>query len=159
MDLPADPFVDVVSFIFSHQHNGISAFIDSSSGFSISYSNLFPLVKSMASGLYKRGVSKGDVVLLLIPNSIYYPVVFLGVLYLGAIVAPLNPISSFSEIRKQIVDCGVSLAFTVSENIKKLQPLGIPIIEVPENVKDLKNVAFSVFQNLISGSFDVLVGQ
>ncbi|KAJ7953377.1 4-coumarate--CoA ligase-like [Quillaja saponaria] len=134
IDLPSDHFLDVVSFIFSHKHNGVSALIDSSTGSSISYQELFPLVKSMASGLHKMGVSQNDVVLLLLPNSIYFPVVFLSVLYFGAIVTTMNPLSSISEIKKQTTDCSVSLAFTVSENAKKLEALGIPVIEVPENV-------------------------
>ncbi|PNX95798.1 4-coumarate-CoA ligase 6-like protein [Trifolium pratense] len=97
LNLPTDPFVDIVSFIFSHPHDGVFALIDSSSGFSISYSKLLPLVKSMASGLHKMGVSQ------------------------GAVVTPLNPLSSVGEIRKQVNECGVSFAFTVSENVKKIE--------------------------------------
>ncbi|KAJ7943911.1 4-coumarate--CoA ligase-like [Quillaja saponaria] len=152
-NLPTDPFLDVVSFIFSHKHNGISALIDSSTGFSISYQELYPLVKSMASGLHKMGVSQNDVILLLLPNSIYFPIVFLGVLYLGAIVTTMNPLCTISEIKKQAADSCVSLAFTMSEeNVKKIEPLGIPVIEVPENV-NLPNS--SDFHKLISGNFDL----
>nr|KYP54421.1 4-coumarate--CoA ligase-like 6 [Cajanus cajan] len=155
MDLPTDPFLDLVSFVFSHRHNGVSALVDSSSGSSISYSKLLPLVKSIASGLHKMGVSQGGVVLLLLPNSIYYPVVFLAVLYLGAVVTPLNPLCSVYEIRNQVNECGVSLAFTVPENFKKLEPLGIPIVAVPENEKGLKHARFSCFCELISCEFDL----
>lgn len=109
----------------------------------------------MASGLHNLGVSQGDVVLLLLPNSIYYPIVFLGVLYLGAVVTPLNPLSSIYEIRRQITECGVSLAFTVPENVKKLEPFAIPIIAVPENEKGLKHSCFSCFCNMVSGNFDL----
>ncbi|KAL5099877.1 hypothetical protein RYX36_004204 [Vicia faba] len=154
-NLPTDPFLDVVSFIFSHPHDGVLALIDSSSGSSISYSNLFPLVKSMASGLHKMGVSQGDVVLLLLPNSIYYPIIQLGVMYLGAVVTPLNPVSSVAEIRKQVNECGVSFAFTIPENFKKLEPFNIPNIIVPENEKDLKYDCFSCFFNLINSNFDL----
>ncbi|KAE9606986.1 hypothetical protein Lal_00025891 [Lupinus albus] len=155
LDLPIDPFLDVVSYIFSHHHNGVSALVDSSSGYSIPYPKLLPLVKSIASGLYKFGVKQGDIVLLLLPNSIYYPIVLLGVLYLGAVVTPLNPLSTVSEINKQINDCGVSLVFTVIENVKKLELLGLPIITVPENEKGLNDDCFSSFCNLIyGGDFD-----
>jgi len=152
-NLPTDPFLDVVSFIFSHPHDGILALVDSSSGSSISYSNLLTLVKSLASGLHKMGVSQGDVVLLLLPNSIYYPIVLLSVMYLGAVVTPLNPLSSVCEIRKQVKECGVSFAFTIPENIKKLESLGIPAIAVPENEMDLKHDCFSCFYNLTYGKF------
>ncbi|CAI8588267.1 unnamed protein product [Vicia faba] len=130
-NLPTDPFLDVVSFIFSHPHDGVLALIDSSSGSSISYSNLFPLVKSMASGLHKMGVSQ------------------------GAVVTPLNPVSSVAEIRKQVNECGVSFAFTIPENFKKLEPFNIPNIIVPENEKDLKYDCFSCFFNLINSNFDL----
>ncbi|KAI3711067.1 hypothetical protein L2E82_40875 [Cichorium intybus] len=61
-NLPSDPFLDVVSCVFSHKHNGQTSLIDAASGVSISYAELQPLVKSMASGLHHQmGVSKGDV--------------------------------------------------------------------------------------------------
>ncbi|CAL5188417.1 unnamed protein product [Lathyrus oleraceus] len=131
------------------------ALIDSLSGSSIAYSNLFPLVKSMASGLRKMGVSQGDVVLLLLPNSIYYPIVLLGVMYLGAVVTPLNPLSSVAEIRKQANERGVSFAFTIPENVKKLESFSIPNIIVPQNEKDIKYNCFSCFFNLIFGNSDL----
>ncbi|KAL5064555.1 hypothetical protein RYX36_026292 [Vicia faba] len=108
----------------------------------------------MASGLHKMGVSQGDVVLLLLPNSIYYPIIQLGVMYLGAVVTPLNPVSSVAEIRKQVNECGVSFAFTIPEHFKKLEPFNIPNIIVPENEKDLKYDCFSCFFNLIYSNFD-----
>ncbi|CAL9022758.1 unnamed protein product [Prunus brigantina] len=151
IDLPSDPFLDIVSFIFSHQHDGVSsALIGSSCGSAISYSQLYSSVKSMASGLQQMGISQGDVVLLLLPNSIYYPIAFLGVLYLGAIVTTMNPLSSVAEIEKQIADTKACHAFTGPENADKLQALGIPAILVPENAlsgssKDI----FLVFYKLI----------
>ncbi|KAF7829165.1 plastidal glycolate/glycerate translocator 1, chloroplastic [Senna tora] len=63
--------------------------------------------------------------------------------------------SSISEIRKQISDAGVSLAFSVQEKARKLESLSIPIIQVPENLKDMKNVGFSVFYNLCYGNLDL----
>ncbi|XWS62245.1 hypothetical protein CRYUN_Cryun07bG0193800 [Craigia yunnanensis] len=37
ISLSTDPFLDLVSFIFFHQHDGVTALIDSSSGYSMSY--------------------------------------------------------------------------------------------------------------------------
>ncbi|KAL6178669.1 hypothetical protein ACLB2K_050187 [Fragaria x ananassa] len=156
VNLPSDPFLDVVSFIFSHKHSGVSALIDSSSGFSISYPKLYSLVKSMASGLIKMGVSQGDVVLLLLPNSVYYPIIFLGVLYIGAVVTTMNPLSSVVEIKKQIMDCNACFGFTGYENVDELQALGIPAIAVPGNVVlDSKKEMFSVFYQLVDSEVDL----
>lgn len=155
--LPTHPFLDVVSLIFSHQHNGFSALIDSSSGFSISYSQLFPLVKTLASALHRFGISQGDVVLLLLPNSVYFPVLFLAVLYLGAVVSTINPLSTVSEIKKEVAECKVRLVFTVHDNIEKLKSLGLSVIAVPENVgTGCEDVAFSDFYKLISGNDELV---
>ncbi|CAI8617103.1 unnamed protein product [Vicia faba] len=73
----------------------------------------------------------------------------------GAVFTPLNPLSSVSEIHKQVNECGVNFAFTVPENIKKLELLAFPVIVVPENEKDLKNDCFSCFFSLVYGNFDL----
>ncbi|GKV10606.1 hypothetical protein SLEP1_g21949 [Rubroshorea leprosula] len=153
--LPADPFLDVVSFVFSHRHDGLSALVDYSSGRSISYSKLPPLVQSVAAGIRNMGVSRGDVVLLLLPNSVYFPIVFLGVLSLGAIVTTMNPLSSEPEIKKRILDCDVRFAFTEFQNAEILKNLGVSAIGVPVNMNfDRTQVHFSTFSDLISGDFD-----
>ncbi|KAH9687208.1 4-coumarate--CoA ligase-like 6 [Citrus sinensis] len=162
VNLPAnDSLLDVDSFIFSHKHNGRTALVDSLSGYSISYPQLFPLVQSVASGLrHHFGISQGDAVLLLLPNSIYFPVIFLALLYLGAIVIPMNPLLSVSEIKKQVTLCKtkISLAFTIYENVDKLRSWGTtPVVAVPENlVNDFKEGRFSDFHKLIAGKFDLV---
>ncbi|GMJ12541.1 hypothetical protein like AT4G19010 [Hibiscus trionum] len=155
ISLPTDPFLDVVSFIFSHQHSGLTALVDSSSGYSVSYSKLLPLVQSMASGLHHHlGVSQGDTVLLLLPNSVYFPIIFLSVLYLGAVVTTMNPLSNMLEIKKQIADCGVRFAFTQLEKVDKLHKLGVHAIGVPENMDlDSEKICFLPFRKLIGGQF------
>ncbi|KAM6556530.1 hypothetical protein CsatB_003549 [Cannabis sativa] len=155
--LPSDPFLDVVSFIFSDQHNGVSALIDSSTGYSICYPQLYRLVQSMASGLHSMGISKNDVVLVMLPNSIYYPAILLGVLYLGGVVTTMNPLSSKTEIRKQVTDSKACLGFAQSGKVEFLHELGVTPIEVPENFNlDLNGDRFSSFSKLISGEFDLV---
>lgn len=150
IQLPNNPFLDVVSFIFSHKHQGVSALIDSSSGCTISYTQLPELVKSIASGLHEIGISQGQVVLLLLPNTIYFPVIYLGVLSLGAIVTTMSPLSSFHEIKKRVSDCNVVLAFTISAHLEKIGKLGVQAIVVPETGDfDLSSTEFSCFSKLM----------
>ncbi|XP_019152882.1 PREDICTED: 4-coumarate--CoA ligase-like 6 isoform X2 [Ipomoea nil] len=144
--LPSDPFLDVVSFILSRNHGGLSALVDSQSGFSISYPELRSLVNSMAAGLHRMGVSQGDVALILLPNSIYFPVIFLGLLSVGAVAATMNPLSTLSEIKKQSFDCNVRLAFATPDRVQNLgSTLGIPVIGLPESLN-----LDSPFRKLIS---------
>lgn len=151
IQLPENPFLDVVTHIFSYTNNGTSVLIDSSSGYSIPFSHLFSLVKSISFGLHEMGFSQGDVALILLPNSIYLPLIFLGVLYLGGIVTPMNPLSSFSEVKKQTLGCHATMAFTIGENVEKLSSLGLNIIQVPENVIGEETQKYPDFSRLIFG--------
>nr|WGU11320.1 4-coumarate:CoA ligase 6 [Crinum x powellii] len=132
--LPKDPLQDVVSFLFSHQHEGIKALVDSSSGFSISYTELQSMVQSMACGLQKLGILQNQVVLILLPNSILYPVIFLGVLAIGAIATTMNPLCSTEEIEKSMKGCNLVSVFTTSENVAKVDGLGVWVVQVPQDI-------------------------
>ncbi|KAK4435522.1 4-coumarate--CoA ligase-like 6 [Sesamum alatum] len=153
VNLPSEPFLDVVSFIFSQKHDGVNALVDSSSGFSVSYSELFTLVKSVASGLHHMGVKQGDVILFLLPNSVCFPIVFLGALSVGAIVTPMNPLSSLLEIKRQVLDSNASLVFSVLDRVDELFGglRGCRVIGVPEilNFDSLPSDG-SAFHKLVS---------
>lgn len=155
LNLPEDPFLDVVSHIFAHNHIVGAAFTDSSSGYSISYAELHPRIKSMASGLHQLGICQGDVVLLLLPNSVYYPIIFLGVLYLGATVTSMIPSSSGSEIKRQVSDCGVSFAFSTADRVAEFKFLGVNVIAVPEKVVESREAKFSSFYKVFSGGCSI----
>ncbi|KAI3978333.1 hypothetical protein MKX01_013131 [Papaver californicum] len=148
--LPKAQHLDVVSFIFSHKHDGFTALIESQSGFSLSYPKLQQLVKSMASGLHKHGICKGDIVLILLPNTLFFPIVFLSVLSIGAVATTMNPMSSLSEIKKQISTCNVVLAFTLSDKMTVLQNLGLGVVVIPLDFESLGAPEHSFFNQLLS---------
>ncbi|XP_042482889.1 4-coumarate--CoA ligase-like 6 [Macadamia integrifolia] len=151
--LPTYPFQDVVSFIFSHKHNGVSALIDSSSGFTIPYSKLPLMVKSIASGLYEIGIRQGDVVSILLANNIYFPIIYLGILSIGAIATAINPLTTFPEIQKQLNQCRTSFVFTTSGKINEIEKMGIEFIAVPEILDSFSNSPeFSCFYKLLSSN-------
>lgn len=74
------------------------------------------------------GIRKGDVILLLSPNSIFFPVVCLAVMSLGAIITTTNPLNTEQEIAKQIADSKPVLAFTISQLVPKLAGSTLPIV-------------------------------
>lgn len=61
------------------------------------------------------GIRRGDVVLILSPNSISIPLVCLSVMSLGAVVTTANPLNTASEISRQVADCNPKLAFATPE--------------------------------------------
>ncbi|KAJ0247741.1 4-coumarate--CoA ligase-like 2 [Hirschfeldia incana] len=117
---PPNQYLDVTTFISSQPHRGTTAFVDAVTGRRLGFSELWLGVKRVAARLYSLGVRKGDVVVILSPNSILYPVVSLAVMSLGAVITTANPISTSGEISKQLEDSLPVLAFTTCQLVSKL---------------------------------------
>ncbi|KAH7690186.1 OPC-8:0 CoA ligase 1 protein [Dioscorea alata] len=127
--LPTTPHLSVTAFISSRHHSGTTALIDAGTGQTISFPALWRSVSSLATALSSRfSIRKGDVVLLLSPNSIYFPIASLAALSLGAILTTTNPLNTPGEISKQIADSNPVLAFTTLTLIPKLSSFSFPII-------------------------------
>lgn len=125
--LPSDEFLDITTFISSRTHSGTIALIDASTGRHVTFSDLWRAVDSVSTSLSLLGVRKGDVILLLSPNSIYFPIVCLSVMSLGGVVTTTNPLNTTSEIAKQIADSKPVLAFTTPQLAPKLADSSLPI--------------------------------
>jgi OPC-8:0 CoA ligase-1 len=80
------------------------------------------------------GIRKGQVILLLSPNSIFFPIVCLSVMWLGAIITTTNPLNTPREIAKQIANSKPSLAFTTPELVSKLteSSSNLPIVLIDD---------------------------
>ncbi|KAL1328963.1 hypothetical protein HN51_046134 [Arachis hypogaea] len=130
LPLPQNPSLDVTTFISSHAHHARIAFIDAATGNHFTFHQLWRAVDAVASSLYDLGIRKGNVVLLLSPNSIYFPVVCLAVMSLGAIITTTNPLNTAAEIRKQINDSKPRIAFTIPPLASKIAAASpsLPII-------------------------------
>ncbi|KAJ1425082.1 AMP-dependent synthetase/ligase [Sesbania bispinosa] len=101
-------------------HHGKTAFVDAATGQHFTYQQLWTAVNAVATSLSDMGIRKGNVVLLLSPNSIYCPVVCLAVMSLGAIITTTNPLNTTREIAKQIADSKPVLAFTIPPLVPKI---------------------------------------
>ncbi|TMW91517.1 hypothetical protein EJD97_014257, partial [Solanum chilense] len=105
------------------------AFIDATTGRKLSFSDVWNAVESLATSLsVDMSIRKGDVVLLLSPNSIFFPIICLAVMSLGAIITTTNPLNTNSEIAKQIKDSNPVLAFTIPQLLPKLTGSNLPVI-------------------------------
>ncbi|KAA8528806.1 hypothetical protein F0562_036161 [Nyssa sinensis] len=134
--LPPNHSVDVTTFISSRAHHGKAAFIDAATGRHLTFSEVWSAVDSVASCLSEMGIRKGHVILLLSPNSIFFPVVCLSVMSLGAIITTTNPLNTNREIAKQVADSKPVLAFTTHQLIPKLADTNLRIILIGESPRD-----------------------
>jgi acyl-CoA synthetase (AMP-forming)/AMP-acid ligase II len=80
------------------------ALVDGVTGRATSYAQLDESVRRVAASLSTRGCGKGDVLAILSPNTVEYPVAFHAAALVGAIVTTINPLCTFEEIAKQLAD-------------------------------------------------------
>ncbi|KAL3321776.1 hypothetical protein AABB24_039409 [Solanum stoloniferum] len=126
---PANESLDVTTFISSRAHSGKIAFIDATTGRKLTFSDVWNAVESLATSLsVDMSIRKGDVILLLSPNSIFFPIICLAVMSLGAIITTTNPLNTNNEIAKQIKDSNPVLAFTIPQLLPKLTGSDLPVI-------------------------------
>ncbi|CAO2826903.1 unnamed protein product [Amaranthus hypochondriacus] len=154
--LPSDPNLDMVSFLFRniHCYPEQPALIDSNSGDTLNFSQLKSMVAKLSHGLTQLGIQKGDVVLMFAPNSVQYPVTFLGIIAIGAIATTVNPLYTLTEIKKQVQDCNPKLIVTVPELWDKVKGLNLPalILGFTENGYFDPNSKIVYYSDLINGS-------
>ena len=97
------------------------AFVDGTSGASLTFNQLKEFTDKIAAALAERGIGAGDVVGMFIPNTPYYPAVFHGVLRANAIVTSANSLYTPGELAHQLADSGAKLLFTVSAFLDRAQ--------------------------------------
>ncbi|XP_057820937.2 probable CoA ligase CCL5 isoform X1 [Cryptomeria japonica] len=74
------------------------------------------------------GIKKGDVILLISPNSVYFPIICMAIMSVGAIVTTTNPLNTNAEIRNQARDSSAVLAFVTSELVNKLADTNLLLV-------------------------------
>ncbi|KAK8705725.1 hypothetical protein V6N13_049319 [Hibiscus sabdariffa] len=126
--LPSNHSLDITTFISSYPHHGETAFIDATTGHHLSFADLWRAVDSVSTCLSDLGIRKGNVVLIISPNSIFFPIVCLSVMHLGAIITTSNPINTSREIAIQMADSKPVLVFTTSQVVLKLAGSSLPIV-------------------------------
>ncbi|MDP3879907.1 MAG: long-chain fatty acid--CoA ligase [Dehalococcoidales bacterium] len=82
-------------------------------GKKITYHELRRLVNRFAASLRRLGVSKGDKVVLFLPNSPQFVIAYYGILKAGAVVVPANPLYVDRELLHLLEDSGARTVITL----------------------------------------------
>ena len=94
-------------------------------GAQMSYAKLDQLSDAFASALVEQGIWKGDIVVVLVPNSPQAVIAQLGIWKTGAIAAMTNPLYTEYELSRLMTECRAETAIVLSrfyEKIKSIQP-------------------------------------
>jgi fatty-acyl-CoA synthase len=90
----------------------------------IPYRELQQQIEAVAAFLQQRlGVAHGDRVLLMSQNCPQFVIAFFAVLRLGAVVVPVNPMSTLSEVTYFAHNSGAQVALVAQELLPQVQPL------------------------------------
>jgi long-chain acyl-CoA synthetase len=89
----------------------------------MTYGQLRDASLRFATALHHLGVRKGDRVAIMLPNCPQFPVVFFGLLRLGAIAVNTNPLYVSREMKEQFNDAGAETAVLLSTFFPRLQEI------------------------------------
>jgi acyl-CoA synthetase (AMP-forming)/AMP-acid ligase II len=112
--VPDQTLPDFLFATLSDDDAARTAVIDTATGQEFTYAELVDIAGRVAGGLARRGIGHGDVAALVAPNRAEYPAIFHGVLAAGAVLTPVNPLYTPSELAHQFRDGGVRIVFTTA---------------------------------------------
>jgi long-chain acyl-CoA synthetase len=95
------------------QHAQRVAFVQM--GTELTYRQLDELSRAFGAWLQHAGLSKGDRIAIMLPNTLQYPIAIFGALRAGVVVVNVNPLYTAPELEHQLRDSGAS-AILVVEN-------------------------------------------
>jgi long-chain acyl-CoA synthetase len=108
-------------------------------GATLTYGELEALSDACAAALADLGVRRGDRIALLLPNCPQFLIVEIGAWKLGAIVAPLNPTYTESELEGPLREHGIETIVTLTRfyaRVKRVQPRTPLTRVIATNIKE-----------------------
>jgi 4-coumarate--CoA ligase len=102
--------------------------IAAATGRTYTYAETRRLCRKAAAALRGLGVTQGDRVMILLPNSVEFVLAFFGASLLGAVATAANPFCTPQEINKQFRASGARLVVTQSAYVDKLRHEAFPRI-------------------------------
>ena len=78
-------------------------------------------VHSVSSALVEVGIGRGDVVAVVLPNSVELVIIMFAAWRLGAAVTPVNPALTEHEVKYQLTDSGARLVVADELSLSKVE--------------------------------------
>ncbi|GAB3681203.1 AMP-binding protein [Saccharopolyspora sp. TS4A08] len=115
-----------------------------------------------AVALRSRGISSGDVVAIMMPNSTSFVVGLFAAWHVGAVVTPVNPSLAAGEVAHQLHDSAAKVVVTVPEHLAEI-PNSVEAItdlaahpgaaaNAPEQELDSRDLALLIYTSGTTGS-------
>ena len=110
-------------------------------------------INKIANLLLSMGVSKGDNIAIISPNSIPYAELFMGILRAGACVTPLSTMASPDALQKMLTDCGARAIFVAAQYLELVDGF-IADLDLARFAIDFDHPAFQSYGAAVDGASD-----
>ncbi len=107
VSIPDDISVSQLILQKMQEHGTRVAFIDDETGQKIYYAELRQTICLVAGKLLERGIRKGDVIFVCLPNHVEFPAVLLAGLHVGALITTCHP--SYTEGKTIHIITGINV--------------------------------------------------
>jgi acyl-coenzyme A synthetase/AMP-(fatty) acid ligase len=113
--------------------------VDAITGREITYGEFHQQACAVAAELRRRGVRKGDRIAVMVPNCCELAAFYFACIYLGAVIVPINPALSKSDVQFILTSCKPALIVagtTCADSIKGLHANVVRLVTAQEAIKD-----------------------
>jgi benzoate-CoA ligase family protein len=128
----------------------------------VTYGELSALANRAGNALLAQGVSPGDRVLIVLPDSAEFVAAFFGAAKIGAVAVPVNPVARSSDYIHYLENSEPRAAIIHSNALTEFLPAArarpqIPIVVVGDEKMDLHGVSFAKWSAWTAAAADHLV--
>lgn len=127
----------------------------------VTYGELSALTNRVGNALLELGVSRGDRVLIVLPDSAEFIASFFGIAKIGAVTVPVNPFARSADYIHYIHDSEPRAAIVHSEALEAFLPASseraqMPIVIVTEERAETHGVSCAIWDEWIDSASSVL---
>jgi benzoate-CoA ligase family protein len=128
----------------------------------ISYGELAALTNRVGNALRAQGVSPGDRILIVLPDSVEFIAAFFGAAKIGAVAVPVNPFARTSDYIHYLENCEPRVAIVHSHALAEFLPASSglpqePIVAVGEEKAGLQGASCKKWSAWIAAASEHLV--
>src|SRR6266581_1981397 len=89
----------------------------------LTYGDLARVGTELGAFLAQQGIAPGSVVSFMLPNGVAAASIFLGAMYAGYVVSPVNLLAQDSQLEYTLAHSGTRLIFAAPESVGRLRAL------------------------------------
>ncbi|HET9994730.1 MAG TPA: benzoate-CoA ligase family protein [Candidatus Acidoferrum sp.] len=127
----------------------------------VPYEELAALANSVGNALLGQGVTRGDRVLIVLPDSPEFMAAFFGVAKIGAVAVPVNPFARTADYIHYLENCEPRVAIVHSDALAEFLPISserlqMPIVAVGHREIEAHGVTCAKWDDWIAGASEHL---